>query len=127
MPLPNRNNRPVTPAAPGATFSRGTWGERERAMDGTDQQPRPSGRWVGVRLHYRHVRMDDRPCATGCPEDELTVSYPGILISSYDDGELVEERWVPLGADPSEDDDEALIERLRAALWWQLGETQADS
>ncbi|WP_116206026.1 hypothetical protein [Amycolatopsis circi] len=95
-------------------------------MNGTDQQPRPPGRWVGVRLHYRHVRMDDRPCATGCPEDELTVSYPGILISSYDDGELVEERWIPLGAEPSEEDDEALIEQLRAALWWQLGETQPD-
>ncbi|WP_033291900.1 hypothetical protein [Amycolatopsis jejuensis] len=92
-------------------------------MNGTDHDLQPPGRWVGVRLQHRHVRMDDRRCTTAClGGDALTVSYPGILISSYDRGALVGERWIPLGADPSEEDDEVLIEQLRVALLWQSGD-----
>ncbi|WP_020661986.1 hypothetical protein [Amycolatopsis benzoatilytica] len=80
-------------------------------MNGTDHCPRRPGRWVGVRLQHRHVRVDESP----------GVSYQGILISSYADGTLVAEQWVPLGADPSEEDDEALIGQLREALRWQSG------
>jgi hypothetical protein len=92
----------------------------------------PAGRWVSVRLQQRHVRVDDEECppdcAPGCgaaePEEtaesgELSMSYPGIVICSYDEGRLVGERWIPLGVEPSEEDDEVLIEQLRAAMLWQ--------
>jgi hypothetical protein len=90
----------------------------------------PAGRWVSVRLQQRHVRMDDPDCpqeyASGCGEDEpdganagLSMSYPGIVISNYDEDRLVGERWIPLGVEPSEEDDEVLIEQLRAAMLWQ--------
>ncbi|HWD01697.1 MAG TPA: hypothetical protein VG674_04460 [Amycolatopsis sp.] len=73
------------------------------------------GRWVSVRLQRRHVHVDD----PGCADPGRTMSYDGIVIGNYDRGELVSERWIPLGADPSEEDDEVLIEQLRAALLWQ--------
>ncbi|QRP44640.1 hypothetical protein [Amycolatopsis sp. FDAARGOS 1241] len=84
----------------------------------------PTGRWVSVRLQRRQVWVDEPACAddcTGdCPVDPgLTMSYDGIAISNYADGELVSERWIPLGAEPSEEDDEVLIEQLRAAMLWQ--------
>lgn len=49
------------------------------------------------------------------------MSYSGILISQYDCGIQVSEAWLPLGVDPSEADDEELIQRLRDALLWQAG------
>ncbi|MDT8916140.1 hypothetical protein [Amycolatopsis sp. PS_44_ISF1] len=75
----------------------------------------PAGRWVSVRLQHRHVRVHE----TDEADDRLSLSYPGIAISNYDEGHLVGERWIPLGADPSEQDDELLIEQLRAAMLWQ--------
>ncbi|HEY2063878.1 MAG TPA: hypothetical protein VGH57_36265 [Amycolatopsis sp.] len=92
----------------------------------------PAGRWVSVRLQQRHVRVDDQDCPEdnepGCGAGEpgetvetgqLSMSYPGIVICSYDEGHLVGERWIPLGVEPSEEDDEVLIEQLRAAMLWQ--------
>ncbi|SEP50322.1 hypothetical protein [Amycolatopsis saalfeldensis] len=91
----------------------------------------PAGRWVSVRLQHRHVRVDDQECPPECAPGrdagesgetgELSMSYPGIVICSYDEGRLVGERWIPLGAEPSEEDDEVLIEQLRAAMLWQAG------
>ncbi|MBB4685642.1 hypothetical protein [Amycolatopsis jiangsuensis] len=77
-------------------------------MDGSEHSPGRSGRRASVCLQRRHVRCDG-----------AALSYAGILISRYDNGELVAQRWIPLGADPSEEDDELLIEQLRAALLWQ--------
>ncbi|GAA4529698.1 hypothetical protein [Amycolatopsis samaneae] len=85
--------------------------------------PAPSGRWVSVRLQHRQVRFGDEtdepagdePCA------DVTVSYAGIVITGYEAGQKVSERWIPLGSDPSEEDDEYLIEQLREALLWQAG------
>ncbi|MET7996672.1 hypothetical protein ABZU76_37895 [Amycolatopsis sp. NPDC005232] len=81
---------------------------------------RPAGRWVSVRLQHRQVRVDE-PCCTGECRGECSadLSYDGIVISNYDEGALVSERWIPLGAEPSEEDDEVLIEQLRAAMLWQ--------
>ncbi|MGW4487488.1 hypothetical protein ACWEOE_27030 [Amycolatopsis sp. NPDC004368] len=81
---------------------------------------RPAGRWVSVRLQHRQVRVDDTCCADECPgECAPDLSYDGIVISNYDHGDLVSERWIPLGTEPSEEDDEVLIEQLRAAMLWQ--------
>ncbi|MGW3964833.1 hypothetical protein ACWED2_33800 [Amycolatopsis sp. NPDC005003] len=87
---------------------------------------RPAGRWVSVRLQHRHVSFDegfeaDEPLPDGDCADEGSLSYSGIVISSYDRGEKVSERWIPLGVDPSEADDERLIGQLREALLWQAG------
>lgn len=73
---------------------------------------RPAGRWVSVRLQHRDVRID-------VDTDEESVSYAGIVITNYENGETVGERWIPLGVDPSEADDEQLIQQLRDALIWQ--------
>jgi hypothetical protein len=87
---------------------------------------RPAGRWVSVRLQHRHVSFDDfaeagEPTPAADCADEESLSYSGIVIASYEQGEKVSERWIPLGADPSEADDEQLIGRLRDALLWQAG------
>jgi hypothetical protein len=49
-------------------------------------------------------------------------------ITSYEAGRKVAQTWVPLGADPTEADDEQVIEHLRRALLWQarqLPDTEA--
>ncbi|MFE0025870.1 hypothetical protein [Amycolatopsis sp. NPDC059021] len=78
-----------------------------------------SGRWVSVRLQHRQVCFGDG--ADDEPREDLSVSYAGIVITSYEAGNKVSERWIPIGADPSEEDDEYLIEQLREALLWQAG------
>jgi hypothetical protein len=82
-------------------------------MASAEREPvcRP-GRWVSVRLQHRDVRIQ------GDSGDE-TVSYAGIVITSFENGTEVGERWIPLGVDPSEADDEQLIQQLRDALIWQ--------
>lgn len=87
---------------------------------------RPVGRWVSVRLQHRHVSFDegfeaDEPLPDGDCADEESLSYSGIVITSYSEGQKISERWIPLGVDPSEADDERLIEQLRDALLWQAG------
>ncbi|MCU1684405.1 MAG: hypothetical protein JWQ81_5144 [Amycolatopsis sp.] len=73
------------------------------------------GRWVAVTLQNRQVCLD--------PADEsgVKLSYAGILIVHYECGTKVSETWLPLGGDPSEEDDEQLIRQLREALLWQAG------
>jgi hypothetical protein len=80
------------------------------------------GRWVGVTLEHRQVCLDAAEEATAAD-----VSYAGILITHYDSAEKVSEAWVPLGVDPSEADDEELIQQLRGALLWQEGQPKADA
>ncbi|RSD25982.1 hypothetical protein [Amycolatopsis eburnea] len=93
-------------------------------MTEEDAPIRPAGRWVSVRLQHRHVSFDDgveaeEPLPDGDCADEGSLSYSGIVITGYDEGEKVSEQWIPLGVDPSEADDERLIEQLREALLWQ--------
>ncbi|RSN56276.1 hypothetical protein DMH01_31280 [Amycolatopsis sp. WAC 04182] len=78
-------------------------------MASAEREPvRRTGRWVSVRLQHRDVRVQDE-----------CVSYAGIVITSFENGAEVGERWIPLGVDPSEADDEQLIQQLRDALIWQ--------
>ncbi|GAA3542416.1 hypothetical protein GCM10022222_27590 [Amycolatopsis ultiminotia] len=79
-------------------------------MDGTEHGPGTPGRRVRVCLQHRQVRIDG-----------AALSYPGVLIRSYDNDELVAQHWIPLGTDPSEEDDERFIEELHRALRWQSG------
>ena len=74
-----------------------------------------AGRWVGLTLEQRQVCLD---IADAMPSQ---LSYPGILITHYDAESKISEAWVPLGVDPSEADDEELIQQLRGALLWQAG------
>ncbi|MFJ7218529.1 hypothetical protein SAMN05421837_11251 [Amycolatopsis pretoriensis] len=95
-------------------------------MTEEDAPIRPAGRWVSVRLQHRHVSFDegfepDEPLPDGDCADEGSLSYSGIVITGYDEGSKVSERWIPLGVDPSEADDERLIGQLRDALLWQAG------
>ena len=76
---------------------------------------RREARWVCLTLQHRQICLD--------PSDEkcTKMSYAGILITHYECGVKVSEAWLPLGVDPSEADDEELIQRLRGALLWQAG------
>ncbi|GAB2975720.1 hypothetical protein LWP59_31985 [Amycolatopsis acidiphila] len=71
-----------------------------------------SERAVHVEVQLRHVTVD----AGGTP---VSFSYPGILLTGSEDGEQVCERWVPFGDDPSDEDDERLVQALHQALLWQ--------
>ncbi|HVW41531.1 MAG TPA: hypothetical protein VHC18_09295 [Amycolatopsis sp.] len=53
---------------------------------------------------------------------QVSVTYPGILLVGYEDDVPVGERWIPFGEDPTEEDDERLIEALHTALLWQQHE-----
>ncbi|WP_181771475.1 hypothetical protein [Amycolatopsis pittospori] len=82
-------------------------------MATAEREPvRRAGRWVSVRLQHRDVRIES-------DVDDECVSYAGIVITSFENGTKVGERWIPLGVDPSEADDEQLIQQLRDALIWQ--------
>ncbi|WP_176968985.1 hypothetical protein [Amycolatopsis xylanica] len=41
-----------------------------------------------------------------------------MIIAKYIDGTLVAEKWLPQSEDPTERDDESLIEALRDAMLW---------
>jgi hypothetical protein len=86
------------------------------------ERPRSGGRKVGLAVENRQVRWEG-------PDGETSIlSYPGMSITSYEAGRKVAQTWVPLGADPTEADDEQVIEHLRRALLWQarqLPDTEA--
>jgi hypothetical protein len=83
------------------------------------------GRWVGVTLEQRQVCLDS--CDEKSSELSSELSYQGILITHYDAEAKISEEWVPLGVDPSEADDEELIQQLRGALLWQAGKQAKDT
>ncbi|WP_040406503.1 hypothetical protein [Amycolatopsis nigrescens] len=85
-------------------------------MDSSSGEARPTGgRTVGLNLDHRQVVIE-----TSAGE-QVTLTYSGILITSYDDGEKVAEKWLPIGTEPTEADDERVIQLLRNALLWQSG------
>ncbi|GAA1955726.1 hypothetical protein [Amycolatopsis minnesotensis] len=64
------------------------------------------------------VRLERRCVRAGAGE---VLAYPGILLVRRVGGAQVGETWLPLGAEPSEADDEHLIRELHEALLWQSG------
>ncbi|WP_410564826.1 hypothetical protein [Amycolatopsis sp. cmx-4-61] len=72
-------------------------------------------RQVLVRAESRHVTVSD---AHGGRE---TLTYPGVTLTRVIAGIPDEKIWLPMGERPSEVDDEALIEALRAAFLWRSG------
>ncbi|WP_410590055.1 hypothetical protein [Amycolatopsis sp. lyj-23] len=72
-------------------------------------------RQVLVRAESRHVTVSD---ADGSRE---TLTYPGVTLTRVLAGTPDEKIWLPMGERPSEVDDEALIEALRAAFLWRIG------
>ena len=48
-----------------------------------------------------------------------SMSYPGMLVSGYEEGRKVYEKWLPLARESTEVDDERLIEALHEAILWQ--------
>ncbi|MDQ0379552.1 hypothetical protein [Amycolatopsis thermophila] len=70
-------------------------------------------RRVRVGMQLRRVRVD-RPGG-----ETVALCYPGMLLTCYEDARKVCERWVPLGAEPTEEDDERLIDALHAAMVWR--------
>ncbi|HET6711339.1 hypothetical protein [Amycolatopsis sp.] len=72
-------------------------------------------RQVLVRAESRHVVVSD---ADGSHE---TLTYPGVTLTRVVAGIPDGGTWLPMGERPSEVDDEALIEALRAAFRWRIG------
>jgi hypothetical protein len=73
-------------------------------------------RQVLVRAEARHVVVSD---FDGGRE---TLTYPGVTLTRVIGGVPDERLWLPMGELPSEVDDEALIEALRAAFRWRIGQ-----
>jgi hypothetical protein len=87
-----------------------------------------------VAAQPRHVSLDqdlgkDLGKGTGettSPEEEF--EYSGIVLRRKRDGSPVDETWLPMGEDPSHDDDERLIAALHEAwLWTTESERDADT
>jgi len=72
-------------------------------------------RQVLVRAESRQVVVSD---LGGSPE---TLTYPGVTLTRVIAGIPGEGMWLPMGDRPSEVDDEALIDALRAAFLWRIG------
>ncbi|WP_410610927.1 hypothetical protein [Amycolatopsis sp. lyj-109] len=72
-------------------------------------------RQVLVRAESRHVVVSDTD------GDAETLAYPGVTLTRVKAGIPDEGLWLPMGDRPSEVDDEALIDALRAAFLWRIG------
>ncbi|MGW5747408.1 hypothetical protein [Amycolatopsis sp. NPDC003861] len=72
-------------------------------------------RQVLVRAESRRVVVSE---GDGGPE---TLTYPGVTLTRVIGGVPDEGLWLPMGERPSEGDDEALIDALRAAFLWRIG------
>jgi hypothetical protein len=77
-------------------------------------------RRVDVAAQPRHVSLGDS-AAEPAPEEEF--EYLGIVLERRHDGAPVDETWLPMGDNPSEEDDERLIAALHEAWLWT---TEAD-
>jgi hypothetical protein len=68
----------------------------------------------------RHVRLRLGTRAVSAPAEfgHEVVKYTGITVQRVEDDELVDQTWVPVGAEPTFADDEALIEEWHEALRW---------
>ncbi|UOZ03225.1 hypothetical protein [Amycolatopsis sp. WQ 127309] len=67
-------------------------------------------RRVDVAAQPRHVSLD--------PDPDAEFEYTGIVLRRELDGAPAEETWLPVGDEPSEEDDERLIAALHDAWLW---------
>ncbi|SDZ25888.1 hypothetical protein SAMN05421504_111132 [Amycolatopsis xylanica] len=68
--------------------------------------------------HHASFRRGSRSVSLVTAGHTETLHYPGMIIAKYIDGTLVAEKWLPQSEDPTERDDESLIEALRDAMLW---------
>lgn len=79
----------------------------------------------GLHGAHRSVRVTPqcRQVTVDLPDGGRTsLSYPGLLLTAYEGDRKVYEKWVPLGTESSEHDDERFIEALHEAYHWQTWE-----
>ncbi|WP_103354481.1 hypothetical protein [Amycolatopsis sp. CA-128772] len=72
-------------------------------------------RQVLVRAEARRITV------TGVDGGAETLAYPGVTLTRVLDGTRADERWLPMGDEPSEIDDEVLVTALREAFLWRCG------
>jgi hypothetical protein len=72
-------------------------------------------RRVDVAAQPRSVSLGEG-AAEPAPEEEF--EYLGIVLERKHDGAPVGETWLPMGDNPSEEDDERLIAALHEAWLW---------
>jgi hypothetical protein len=86
-------------------------------------------RRVDVAAEPRHVSLDQEAVEpSGAPEAGEEFEYPGIVLRRERDGAPAEETWLPMGDEPSDEDDERLIAALHDAwLWTTESERDADT
>ncbi len=71
-----------------------------------------SQRRVTVGVSCRSVALDTAPGET------RVLTYSGLVLTRHGSGEPRQETWLPMGEEPTEADDEALIAALHEALLW---------
>jgi hypothetical protein len=64
------------------------------------------------------LRPGTRTASVPAGHGREVVRYTGIAVTRVEDGEPVEQTWVPVGPAPTHTDDEALIAAWHEALLW---------
>jgi hypothetical protein len=64
------------------------------------------------------LRLSTREVSTPAEFGREVVQYSGVTVQRVEDGELVDQTWVPVGTTPTFADDEALIAAWHDALRW---------
>jgi hypothetical protein len=71
------------------------------------------------------LRLGTRAVSVPAGHSREVLEYAGVTVLRVEDGESVEQTWVPVGTCPSYADDEALIAAWHAALQWTRTPTDA--
>ncbi len=68
----------------------------------------------------RHITLRLECRIVALPGEPEVLSYAGIAVDRFEDRRLMDYVWVPMGDDPSEADDEALLLAWRDAVCWSI-------
>jgi hypothetical protein len=71
------------------------------------------------------LRLGTRAVSVPAGHRREVLEYAGVTVLRVEDGEPVEQTWVPVGTCPSYADDEALIAAWHEALLWTRTPTDA--
>lgn len=71
------------------------------------------------------LRLGTRAVSVATERGREVVEYAGVTVLRVEDGEYVEQTWVPVGPCPSYADDEALIAAWHAAVRWSRSPSDA--